>query len=121
MIYAAFPVQKKHLTDFLHFKQVDSLTEISVGMQLCDLPYWGPKLLSKCQYHLEVNSEYSQVKGIYKGKKERRDIYAQFVAGKCLEIVAGKISTPEVILLKKYNRKTILTFRNISWGWISKG
>lgn len=30
MIYASFPIQKKHLTDFLHFKHVDSLTEISV-------------------------------------------------------------------------------------------
>lgn len=41
-------------------------------------------------------TEYSQVKG----RKERGDIYAQLVAGKCLEIVAGKISTPGVILLK---------------------
>lgn len=45
-------------------------------------------------------TECSQLKDIYNGRKERGDIYVQFLAGKCLEIVAGIISTPDVILMK---------------------
>lgn len=43
---------------------------------------------------------YRQFKCMYKGRKERGDISAQFVAGKCLEIFADIISTSEVILLR---------------------
>lgn len=45
-------------------------------------------------------TEYSWLKDTYEDRKERGDIHAQLVAGKCLEIVAGIINTLEVILLK---------------------
>lgn len=100
MIYAALPIQKKHLRDFLHFKHVDSLAEISVGTQPCGLPYWGPNLLSKCQYPLEVNSQSTVSLRICTKAEKREETSMQFVAGKGLKIVTGIISIPEVILLK---------------------
>lgn len=73
-------------------------------MLLCDLPYWGPNLLSKWHYQLEINL-HTPFKGMLRGRTEREDICAQFLAGKCMEIVSDIISTWEVILLRNKIRR----------------